>query len=41
MVKEESNSWKNALPPGIDEYAKFINKDWDDFRLDVKSATAK
>ena len=41
MAKEGSNSWKDALPPEVDEYAKFINENWDDFGLDVKSATAK
>jgi hypothetical protein len=49
MARESSNnnggnsdgndSWKDALPPGLDIYAKHIDKDWDDLTIDVTNTT--
>jgi hypothetical protein len=32
---DRNDSWKDALPPGLDIYAKHIDKDWDDLIIDV------
>jgi hypothetical protein len=51
MARESSNnsggnsdgndSWKDALPPGLNIYAKHIDKDWDDLTIDVTNTTSE
>jgi hypothetical protein len=36
---DENNSWKNALSLGVNEYAILINKNWNDFTIDVANTT--
>jgi hypothetical protein len=31
----DRNNWKNTLPLGINEYAMLINKNWNDFTINV------
>jgi hypothetical protein len=38
---DENNSWKDALPPGVDQYTILINKNWNDFTIDVANTTAE
>jgi hypothetical protein len=35
------NNWKNTLPPGVDEYAMLINKNWNDFTINIVNTTAE
>jgi hypothetical protein len=32
---DKSNNWKDALPPGVNEYAILINKNWNNFTIDI------
>jgi hypothetical protein len=36
---DESNNWKDALPLGVNEYAILINKNWNDFIIDIANTT--
>jgi hypothetical protein len=38
---DESNNWKDALPPGVNEYAILINKNWNDFTIDIANTTTE
>jgi hypothetical protein len=31
----DNNDWKNSLPPGVDNYSRAIDEDWDDLNFDV------
>jgi hypothetical protein len=37
----DRNNWKNTLPLGIDEYAMLINKNWNDFTINVANTIAE
>jgi hypothetical protein len=37
----ENNNWKDTLPQGVNAYVKLIDKDWDDFTIDVPNATTE
>ena len=36
-----SSNWKDALPPGVDTYVNLIDKNWDNFTLDVTNTTTE
>jgi hypothetical protein len=38
---DKNNSWKDALPLGVDQYTILINKNWNDFTIDVANTTAE
>ena len=35
------NDWKDSLLLGVAIYAKLINKDWDEFTINIITCTAK
>ena len=35
------NDWRDSLPLGVAIYAKLINKDWDEFTINIITYTAK
>ena len=35
------NDWRNFLPLGVATYAKLINKDWDEFTINITTCTVK
>ena len=35
------DNWKAALPLGVDIFTRLINKNWDDFIIDITTYTAK
>jgi hypothetical protein len=37
----DRNNWKNTLPLSVDEYAMFINKNWNNFTINVVNTTAE
>jgi hypothetical protein len=37
----DRNNWKNTLFLGVDEYAMLINKNWNDFTINVANTTAE
>jgi hypothetical protein len=38
---DKNNSWKNALSLGVNEYVILINKNWNDFIINVANTTIK
>ena len=36
-----NNNWKDALPPGVDTYVDLIDKNWNNFTLDVTNTTTE
>jgi hypothetical protein len=38
---DESNNWKDALSPGVNKYAILINKNWNDFIIDIANTTTE
>jgi hypothetical protein len=38
---DKNNSWKDALSPGVNQYTILINKNWNDFTIDVANTTAE
>ena len=41
MATPTLNDWKDSLPLGVALYAKLINKDWDEFTINITTYTAK
>jgi len=41
MATAIPNDWRDSLPPGVAIYAKLIDKDWDEFTLNITTCTAK
>ena len=41
MAMPTSNNWKDSLLLGVAEYAKLINKDWDEFAFNIITYTIK
>ena len=41
MAMPTLNNWKDSLLLGVTEHAKFINKDWDEFTINIITYTAK
>ena len=41
MATPTLNNWENFLLLGVALYAKFINKDWDEFTIDIIIYTVK
>jgi hypothetical protein len=37
----KNNSWKDALPLGVNEYAILINKNWNNFIINMANITVK
>ena len=35
------NDWRNSLLLGVAIYAKLINKDWDEFTINIITCTVK
>ena len=35
------NNWKAALPPRVDTFTKVINKNWDNFIINITTYTVK
>ena len=35
------NNWKNILPLSVNKYAMLINKNWNDFTINVANTTAE
>ena len=35
------NDWKDSLPLRVAMYAKFINKNWDEFTINITTCTIK
>jgi hypothetical protein len=38
---DENNNWKDTLLLGVDEYAILINKNWNDFTINVANTTTE
>jgi hypothetical protein len=38
---DENNSWKDALPSDVNKYAILINKNWNNFTINVVNTTAE
>ena len=41
MATPTLNNWKDSLLLGVALYAKLINKDWDEFTINITTCTAK
>ena len=41
MATPTLNDWEDSLLLGVAIYAKFINKNWDEFTIDIITYTAK
>ena len=41
MATPTLNNWKDSLLLGVAEYAKFINKNWDEFAFNIIIYTVK
>ena len=41
MATPTLNNWEDSLPLGVALYAKLINKDWDEFTINITTCTAK
>jgi hypothetical protein len=41
MATAIPNDWRDSLPPGVAAYAKLIDKDWDEFTIDIITCTVK
>jgi hypothetical protein len=37
----KNNSWKDALSPGVNQYTILINKNWNDFTINMANTTAE
>jgi hypothetical protein len=37
----DRNNWKNTLPLGVNEYAMLINKNWNNFTINVVNTTTE
>jgi hypothetical protein len=37
----DGNNWKNTLLLGVDEYAMLINKNWNNFTINIVNTTAE
>jgi hypothetical protein len=37
----DENNWKDALPPGVNQYTILINKNWNDFTIDIANTTTE
>jgi hypothetical protein len=37
----ENNSWKDALSSGVNQYTILINKNWNDFIINMANTTAE
>ena len=35
------NNWRDSLPLGVAMYVKLINKNWDEFTINITTCTAK
>jgi len=41
MATPTLNDWEDSLPLGVAAYIKFINKNWDEFTINIITYTAK
>ena len=41
MAISTLNNWKDSLLLGVAEYAKLINKNWDEFAFNITTYTIK
>jgi len=41
MATPTLNNWKDSLLPGVAEYAKLIDENWDEFTFDITTCTIK